>query len=58
MDRFCYLCSMLVCFVLSRLFLVAMWSPAGKGLTSWLSCFVTFPGVFLSASKLRARLAP
>ena len=35
--------------MLSRLFIAALWSPAGKGLTSWLlflmfSCvFVTFP---------------
>ena len=36
MDRFCWLCFMLVCVVLSYMFLVALWSPAGKGLTSWL----------------------
>ena len=35
-DQFCYLCFVLVMF--SCLFVVAMWSPAGKGLTSWLSC--------------------
>ena len=35
--------------MLSRLFIAALWSPAGKGLTSWLlfvmsNCdFVTFP---------------
>ena len=43
------------------LFRVALWSPAGKGLTSWLSCslsFVTFPNVSWSTSELRARLAP
>ena len=39
MDRFCWLCFMLVCVVLSYLFCVALRSPAGKGLTSWLSCF-------------------
>ena len=27
-----------VVLVLSCLFFVALWSPAGKGLTSWLSC--------------------
>ena len=45
MDRFCKLCFMLVFVVMSCLFFVALWSPAGKGLTSWLSCvlyFVTF----------------
>ena len=36
----------------SRLFIAALWSPAGKGLTSWLSfvmfdSFVTFPCVIL-----------
>ena len=46
MDHLCYLC--LVCVMLSRLFIAALWSPAGKGLTSWLlfvmsNCgFVTF----------------
>ena len=47
----------LFCLVLAmfcaRLFICALWSPAGKGLTSWLSFvvsyfeFVTFPLVFL-----------
>ena len=38
-----------VFFMLSRLLIAALWSPAGKGLTSWLSfvvlicMFVTFP---------------
>ena len=25
----------------ARLFICALWSPAGKGLTSWLSCVVS-----------------
>ena len=47
MDHLCYLC--LVFVMLSRLFIVALRSPARKGLTSCLSfvmfnCgFVTFP---------------
>ena len=47
MDLLCYLC--LVFVMLSRQFIAALWSPAGKGLTSWLlfvmfNCvFVTFP---------------
>ena len=47
MDHLCYLC--LVFVMLSRLFIAALWSPARKGLTSWLlfvmkNCvFVTFP---------------
>ena len=46
-DSLCYFC--LVFVMLSRLFIVALWSPAWKGLTSWLlfvmfNCvFVTFP---------------
>ena len=46
MDHLCYLCPVFV--MLSCLFISALWSPAGKGLTSWISfyvllCFVTFP---------------
>ena len=47
MDYLCYL--WLVFGMLSRPFIAALWSPAGKGLTSWLffvmfNCyFVTFP---------------
>ena len=47
MDNLCYLC--LVFFMLSRLLIAALWSPAGKRLISWLllvmfNCvFVTFP---------------
>ena len=43
------------------LFFAAFWSPAGKGLTTWLSCvlcFVTFPNVSWSTSESRVRLAP
>ena len=40
MEYLCYLC--LVFVMLSRLIIAALWSsPAGKGLTSWLS-FVMF----------------
>ena len=46
MDHLCYFC--LVFGMLSPLFIAALWLPAGKGLTSWLSCimfcvYVTFP---------------
>ena len=49
MGFFSVLCLLCICM---RLFICALWSPAGKGLTSWLSfvvsnCkFVTFPLVF------------
>ena len=35
MDRLCYFCLVLLCFH-ARLFGGALWSHAGKGLTSWL----------------------
>ena len=45
MDHLCYLC--LVFVMLKRLFIAALWSPDGKGLTSWLS-FVMFNCVFVT----------
>ena len=36
MDHLCYFCLVLLCFY-ARLFVVALWSPAAKGLTSLLS---------------------
>ena len=48
MDHLCYFCLVFVMFR-ARLFINALWSPAGKGLTSWLSfvvsncVVVTFP---------------
>ena len=44
MDHLCYFC--LVFVMLSLLFIAALWSPTGKGLTSWLS-FVMFICVLL-----------
>ena len=44
MDHLCYLC--LVFVMLSRMFNAALWSPAGKGLASWL-LFVMFNCVFV-----------
>ena len=48
MDQLCYFCLVFLCFH-ACLFVDALWSPAGKGLTSWLSFVmsncevVTFP---------------
>ena len=48
MDHLCYFCLALLCSH-ARQFIDALWSSAGKGLTSWLSFvvsyreFVTFP---------------
>ena len=48
MDLLCFFCHVFTC-LCAGLFIYALWSPAGKGLTSWLSfvvsnCeFVTFP---------------
>ena len=58
-DRVCYLCFMLVCVVLSCLFLAALWSPAGKWLTFCLVyvcfflCFVTFPNLSWSFIRIK-----
>ena len=47
-DLLCFSVWRLLCLCV-RLFICVLWSPAGKGLTSWLSCvmsnceFVTFP---------------
>ena len=52
MDHLCFLCLVLLCFH-ARLFIDALWSSVGKGLTSWLSFVmsncevVTFTLVFL-----------
>ena len=35
MDHLCYICLVLLGFH-ARLFVDALWSPAGKGLASWL----------------------
>ena len=51
MDHLCYFC--IVFGMLSRLLIAALWSTAGKGLTSWLSFMVlncvvvTFPSGIL-----------
>ena len=48
MDQLYYFCLVLICFH-ARLFVDALWSPVGKGLTSWPSFVmsncdvVTFP---------------
>ena len=44
MDHLCYLCFVFA--MLSRLFIAALWSPQGKGLTSWL-LFVMFSVILL-----------
>ena len=44
MDHLCYLC--LVFVMLLCLFIATLWSPEGKGLTSWL-LFVTFIVILL-----------
>ena len=52
-DPFCYLCFFII---LSCLFLAALWSPAVKGLTSWLSCVWCFL-VFLSLSHMVSQVS-
>ena len=51
MDHLCCFCHVLLCFR-AHLFIDALWPPADKGLTSWLSFVmsnfevVTFPLVY------------
>ena len=48
MDLLCFcsvLCLLCLC---ARLFIFALWSPAGKGLTSWLSFVVSTASLSLS----------
>ena len=51
MDRLSFFSVLCLLCLYARLFICALWAPAGKGLTSWLSfvvsnCeFVTFPFV-------------
>ena len=52
MDHLCYFYLVLLCFH-ARLFVDALWSPAGKGLLSWFMfvmscCGVAFPFVSLA----------
>ena len=49
MDHLCYLCLVIV--MLLHLFIAALWSPAGKGLTSWL-LFVMFIVVVLLSHEV------
>ena len=56
MDQLCNLCLEFV--MRLHLFIAALWSPAGKGLTSWplfvmFTCvFITFPyGILVSCSS-------
>ena len=46
MDHLCYYCLALLC-LHARLFVDALWSPAGKGLTSWLSFVMSYCDVAL-----------
>ena len=52
MDLLCFcsvLCLLCLC---ARLFMCALWSPAGKGLTSWLSYVVSAVSLSLSIGIL------
>ena len=44
-DHLCYFCIVLLCFH-ARLFVDALWSTVGKGLTSWLSIVMCICDVF------------
>ena len=47
MDLLCFSVLVLLC-LFARLFISALWSPAGKGLTSWLSFVVSTVSLLLS----------
>ena len=53
MDHLCYICLVFVMLSCARLLIDALWSPGGRGLTSWLLFVmsnrevVTFPLVSL-----------
>ena len=47
MDHLCYFCLVLLCFH-ACLFVNALWSPAWKGQTSWLSFVMSFVTLSLS----------
>ena len=53
MDHLCFVC--LVFLMLSRLFIAALWSPTGKGLTSWL-LLVMFILFFCNISHVVSRV--
>ena len=58
MDRLSKLCYMSVGIMLSCLFLVHLWSPAEKGLTSWLGCllFCHFPKYILVHIRIKGEV--
>ena len=55
-DHFYHLSLMLIFVMLFCLFLAAFWSPAGKGLTSWLSCVLCFLNMFLALFHMAFRI--
>ena len=56
MDRSCKLCFMLVCVVLSCLFLVALWSPAGKRADLLAVVFWNFPKCVLVQIRIKGEV--
>ena len=58
MDHLCFCSVLCLLYLCVRLFICALWSPAEKGLTSWLSfvvsiCkFVTFPSYSLDSDDV------
>ena len=56
MDHLCYFCLVLLCFH-ARLFVDALWLPAGKKLTSWLSFVMSNYDVVTFALVSRVRCA-
>ena len=48
MDLLCFCSVLCLLYLCAGLFICALWSPAGKGLTSWLSFMVSTVSLSLS----------
>ena len=48
MDLLCFCSALCLLCLCARLFICALWSPAGKGLTSWLSFVLSAVSLSLS----------
>ena len=48
MDLLCFCSVLCLLYLCVRLFIYALWSPAGKGRTSWLSFVVSIVSLSLS----------
>ena len=52
MDLLCFCSVLCLLYICARLFIYALWSPARKGLTSWLSFVVSSVSLSLSLKHI------